>query len=74
MQDRHEAIQILEAVQAGAVLATGPDAVADFHLAVTKNNGPVSADHFARVIRATYKRAGRRDINLPARYDGCRIQ
>ena len=48
-------------------LANSPDAVADFHLNVTKNNGPVSANHCARVIRATYKRAARRDITLPAR-------
>jgi hypothetical protein len=74
MQGRDEAIQILEAVQAGAVLATGPDAVANFHRAVTKNNGPVLANHFARAIRATYKRAARQDVSLPARYVGCRIQ
>ncbi len=48
-------------------LANSPDAVADFHIDVTKNNGPVSANHCARVIRAAYKRAGRRDITLPAR-------
>lgn len=48
-------------------LANSPDAVADFHVEVTNNNGPVSANHCARVIRATYKRAGRRDISLPAR-------
>jgi integrase len=48
-------------------LANSPDAVADFHLEVTKNNGPVSANHCARLIRATYKRAARRDITLPAR-------
>jgi hypothetical protein len=48
-------------------LANSPDAVADFHVEVTNNNGPVSANHCARVIRATYKRAARRDISLPAR-------
>jgi integrase len=48
-------------------LANNPDAVADFHIDVTKNNGPVSANHCARVIRAAYKRAGRRNISLPAR-------
>jgi hypothetical protein len=41
-------------------LANSPDAVADFHVDVTKNNGPVSANHAARVIRATHKRVGRR--------------
>jgi integrase len=34
---------------------------------VTKSNGPVSANHCARVVRAAYKRAGRRDISLPSR-------
>lgn len=48
-------------------LANSPDAVADWHVDVTKNNGPVSANHCARVLRATYKRAARRDISLPAR-------
>lgn len=48
-------------------LANSPDAVADWHAEVTKNNGPVSANHCARVLRATYKRAARRDISLPGR-------
>ncbi|MEO6783592.1 MAG: integrase family protein [Bradyrhizobium sp.] len=48
-------------------LANSPHAIADFHIDVTKKNGPVSANHCARVIRATYKRAARRDITLPAR-------
>src|SRR5450631_2352158 len=48
-------------------LANNPDAVADWHVDVTKTNGPVSANHCARVVRAAYKRAGRRDISLPAR-------
>jgi integrase len=48
-------------------LANSPDAVADWHVDVTKTNGPVSANHCARVVRAAYKRAGRRDISLPAR-------
>jgi integrase len=48
-------------------LANSPQAVADWHENVTKENGPVSANHSARVLRATYKRAARRDISLPAR-------
>jgi integrase len=48
-------------------LTNSPNAVADFHIDVTKKNGPVSANHCSRVIRATYKRAARRDITLPAR-------
>ena len=48
-------------------LANSPDAVSDWHGDVTKNNGPVSANHCARVLRATYKRAARRDISLPGR-------
>ncbi len=48
-------------------LANSPHAVADWHDDVTKENGPVSANHCARVLRATYKRAARRDISLPAR-------
>src|ERR1700681_3449254 len=48
-------------------LANRPDAVADWRVDVTKTNGPVSANRCARVVRAAYKRAGRRDISLPAR-------
>jgi integrase len=48
-------------------LANSPDVVADWHVDVTKTNGPVSANHCARVVRAAYKRTGRRDISLPAR-------
>ena len=48
-------------------LANSPDAVADWHADVTSKNGPVSANHCARVLRATYKRAARRDISLPGR-------
>jgi len=40
-------------------LANSPDVVADWHVDVTKTNGPVSANHCARVVRAAYKRAGR---------------
>lgn len=48
-------------------LAKKPGVVADFHERVTKDNGPVSANHCARLIRAAYKRAARRDISLPDR-------
>jgi integrase len=48
-------------------LTNSPDNVADWHVEVTKDNGPVSANHCARLVRATYKRAARRDISLPAR-------
>jgi integrase len=48
-------------------LANAPDAVDDWHKKVTRDHGPVSANHCARVLRATYRRAARRDISLPAR-------
>jgi integrase len=48
-------------------LANAPDAVDDWHRKVTKDHGPVSANHCARIVRATYRRAARRDISLPAR-------
>jgi integrase len=48
-------------------LANAPDAVADWHKKLTKTSGPVSANHCARLMRAAYKRAARRDITLPAR-------
>jgi integrase len=50
-----------------ADLAKKPGVVADFHERVTKDHGPVSANHCARLIRAAYKRAARRDISLPDR-------
>jgi hypothetical protein len=37
-------------------MANNPDVVDDWHKKVTKDHGPVSANHCARVIRATYKR------------------
>ncbi|HLZ06261.1 MAG TPA: integrase family protein [Bradyrhizobium sp.] len=46
-------------------MSDNPDAVADWHKRVTKKHGPVSANHCARVIRATYKRAARRNRKLP---------
>ncbi|MBR0989118.1 hypothetical protein JQ580_00110 [Bradyrhizobium japonicum] len=47
-------------------MAMSPDAVADWHKKVTRAHGPVSANHAARIVRAVYKRAGRRDRSLPA--------
>jgi integrase len=47
-------------------LANSPDAVADFHKKTTRDHGPVSANKCAQVIRATYRRAARRDRTLPA--------
>jgi hypothetical protein len=37
-------------------MAMSPDAVADWHKKVTKEHGPVSANHAARIVRAAYKR------------------
>lgn len=50
-----------------AEMAMSPGAVSSWHAEVTKENGPVSANHCARVIRATYKRASRLDVSLPQR-------
>jgi integrase len=50
-----------------AEMAMSPGAVSSWHAEVTKKNGPVSANHCARVIRATYKRASRLDVSLPQR-------
>ncbi|MCG2629735.1 hypothetical protein L6654_24225 [Bradyrhizobium sp. WYCCWR 13023] len=47
-------------------MAMSPDAVADWHKKVTRDHGPVSANHAARIVRAAYKRVGRRDRSLPA--------
>ncbi|MCK1523057.1 tyrosine-type recombinase/integrase [Bradyrhizobium sp. 17] len=50
-----------------AEMAMSPGAVSSWHAEITKRNGPVSANHCARVIRATYKRASRLDVSLPQR-------
>jgi integrase len=46
-------------------MSNNPAAVSDWHARITRKHGPVSANHCARVIRATYKRAARRDRTLP---------
>jgi hypothetical protein len=53
-----------------AEMANNPGAVSQWHHEVTKNNGPVSANHCARVIRALYKRSAKTDLTLPSR-DPC---
>jgi len=50
-----------------AEMAVNPAAVAEWHRKVSKDRGPVTANHCARVIRATYKRAARLDVSLPQR-------
>jgi integrase len=46
-------------------MSDNPDAITDWHKRITKKHGPVSANHCARVVRATYKRAARRNRALP---------
>src|SRR3981081_2635931 len=47
-------------------MSNNPGAVSDWHARITRKHGPVSANHHcARVIRATYRRAPRRDRTLP---------
>ncbi len=53
-----------------ADMALNPAAVAKWHRSVTRDNGPVSANHAARVVRAAYKRAAKLDLTLPMR-DPC---
>jgi integrase len=53
-----------------ADIAIHPGAVADWHRDVTEANGPVSANHCCRVLRASYKRSAKRDVSLPQR-DPC---
>jgi integrase len=48
-----------------AEMSGRPDAVAAWHLDVTKENGPISANHCIRLIRAVYRRAARLDRTLP---------
>ncbi|QPF91484.1 tyrosine-type recombinase/integrase [Bradyrhizobium commune] len=47
-------------------MAMSPASLASWHKQVTKDHGPVSANHAARIVRATYKRAARLDRSLPA--------
>jgi integrase len=53
-----------------ADIAIHPGAVADWHRDVTEANGPVSANHCCRVLRAAYKRSAKRDVSLP-QHDPC---
>jgi integrase len=46
-------------------LARNPAAIADWHNRVTRDNGAVTANHAARVMRAVYRRAARLDRTLP---------
>jgi integrase len=45
-------------------MANSPEAVEDWHAKLTRKHGPVSANHAARLIRATYKRRAARDVTL----------
>ena len=48
-----------------AELSGNPGAVRDWHLKITKEAGPTSANHCVRVIRALYKHASRLNRSLP---------
>jgi integrase len=48
-----------------ADMSAAPAVVADFHRKVSKQNGPVQANHAARIIRAVYGRTARLDRTLP---------
>jgi integrase len=48
-------------------LVNNPRALRDWHLKVTKTNGPTSANHACRLIRACYLYAARADVTLPQR-------
>jgi integrase len=48
-------------------MSADPGAVADWHAKMTRVHGPVSANRAAELIRAAYKRWGKRDTNLPER-------
>ena len=45
-------------------MANSPEAVEEWHAKMTRKHGPVSANHAARLIRATYKRRAARDVTL----------
>lgn len=47
-----------------AEMSANPAAVAQWHRQVTRDHGPVSANHAARVIRACYRRAAKLDLSL----------
>ena len=46
-------------------LSASPGHVAQWHKTTTKRSGPIVANHAARVLRATYRRAARLDRTLP---------
>ncbi len=46
-------------------MAQAPDDVAAWHRQLTDSNGPVVANHCARLIRAVYMRAARGNVHLP---------
>jgi integrase len=48
-----------------ADLSATPAVIADFHRKVSKQNGPVQANHAARILRAVYARTARLDRSLP---------
>jgi integrase len=48
-----------------AELSAAPAAVAAWHRDMTRDAGPVVANHAARVLRAAYRRAARLDRSLP---------
>jgi integrase len=47
-----------------ADMSSRPDIVAQWHRQITRDHGPVSANHCCRVIRAAYKRAAKLDLSL----------
>ncbi|MGA8820538.1 MAG: tyrosine-type recombinase/integrase [Xanthobacteraceae bacterium] len=48
-------------------LVNEPALLRDWHRKLTKDNGPVSANHALRLIRAAYKYAAKLDVTLPER-------
>lgn len=48
-------------------LVANPRAVRDWHLKVTKSNGPVSANKAAQLLRSAYLYAAKEDTTLPQR-------
>jgi integrase len=48
-----------------AELAVVPARIQEWHKKITKRSGPVAADHAAKVLRASFRRAARLDRSLP---------
>jgi integrase len=48
-----------------AELSAAPAVVRDFHRDVTKDSGPIAANHCARILVACYKNAAKLDRSLP---------